>query len=683
MIIKSLRVRNYRSIADAALGCDPLTVLVGANGAGKSNFLRALALFYEGDSQYGREDFFNGDTLQDILIDVTFGDLTDEETSFYGEYVRNDVLAVQKKLSYPPGKGSQLYYGQAFRCPDFQAVRQQDKAADKKVAYEELRQREPYAELPPWKNQTQGPADLQAWEAAHPEQCEWVQDDGQFFGFTGVAQGKLSAHTKFVFVPAICEVRDQTDETKKSALSELVDIVVRNALASSETYSQLEKAVNDAYEALTSAENAADLQKLSTKLTKTLDDYASNSGVSLSWDQSGKPEVKLPKVVTRLIEDRYENTVDRAGHGLQRAFLLALLQHLQVAKHAVDNPAKEEAEAVPGAPLFPAAHADDPSLPGLTIAVEEPELFQHPSRQRLFRRVFERLVTGALPGVARQMQIIYCTHAPLLVGIEQFDEVRLVRKYTVEKTLPQATRVLSVTLAEAAERLSECRHDGEAAGSQDLSPSGFAARIQGIMTPWMNEGFFADTVVLVEGEGDREALTQTAIRRFAYDLDKLGISVIPCGGKNNMDRPFIIFSKLGISVFCVWDNDKPAALPEPLNENNRDSIRGNRHLLRVVGAPATDWPDCVGDNHAVLPGDLDAVLRTDFGDKYDELMAECKSEFEYGETARAKKNAIVVRALVNKAADAGVYSDTLSEVVEQIVKRSGKHLLSQIVPGEA
>ena len=46
------------------------------------------------------------------------------------------------------------------------------------------------------------------------------------------------------------------------------------------------------------------------------------------------------------------------------------------------------------------------------------------------------------------------------------------------------------------------------------------------MTPWLNEGFFADVVVLVEGEDDRAALLGTAYV-LGVDFDAMGFAVLP------------------------------------------------------------------------------------------------------------------------------------------------------------
>ena len=50
------------------------------------------------------------------------------------------------------------------------------------------------------------------------------------------------------------------------------------------------------------------------------------------------------------------------------------------------------------------------------------------------------------------------------------------------------------------------------------------------MTPMVNEGFFADVAVLVEGEGDRAALLEAA-QAMGCSLDAQGIAVIHATAK--------------------------------------------------------------------------------------------------------------------------------------------------------
>ena len=78
MIIETIHIKNFRSILEETLHCENLTALVGANGAGKSSFLYALNLFYKSSLTVKEEDYYNENTSTEIVIAVTFKNLTDE-----------------------------------------------------------------------------------------------------------------------------------------------------------------------------------------------------------------------------------------------------------------------------------------------------------------------------------------------------------------------------------------------------------------------------------------------------------------------------------------------------------------------------------------------------------------------------------------------------------------------------
>lgn len=138
MIIRTVRVRNFRCIKDETLNCEPLTILVGANSSGKSTFLKALDLFYTPSAKYSEEDFYNRDTSEPIVITVTFTDLTEQERQLFASYMEGETLTVEKELTWPLGRGSQKYFGFTLQCPDFQHVRTADSVAKKRTAYQDL-----------------------------------------------------------------------------------------------------------------------------------------------------------------------------------------------------------------------------------------------------------------------------------------------------------------------------------------------------------------------------------------------------------------------------------------------------------------------------------------------------------------------------------------------------------------
>src|SRR5207245_4288685 len=130
-------------------------------------------------------------------------------------------------------------------------------------------------------------------------------------------------------------------------------------------------------------------------------------------------------------------------------------------------------------------------------------------------------------------------------------QVRVRRKTSSGETCPKSTQIIGDSLDKIAAAIWEADgRPGQQYTAETLQP-----RLRSLMTPMLAEGFFADVVVLVEGENDRAAIVGTALT-LHHDFDSLGVSVIPCGGKGSLDRPAVIFRELGIPVYVVWDGDK-------------------------------------------------------------------------------------------------------------------------------
>lgn len=190
-------------------------------------------------------------------------------------------------------------------------------------------------------------------------------------------------------------------------------------------------------------------------------------------------------------------------------------------------------------------------------------------------------------------------------------------------------------------------------------------RLQAIMTPWMSEGFFADVVVLVEGEGDRAAILGGAAS-MGHDLERHGCSVIPCMGKSNIDRPFVIFRELGIQTYVVWDGDEGTKDAKPDE---------NRYLLRLMGLQEEDYPSFVADHCACFKKKLEVTLQEEIGtDVFDQLVQDVQREFGLSTKDQAIKNPAVVREIIGLAKKRGKSSVTLEKIVEKILanKKVGK-----------
>lgn len=657
VIIKALRVSNYRCIMGETLHCDRLTVLVGPNGSGKSSFLRALDLFYAPASNCTAQDFYGYSTDRDIEIEITFTDLTNEERNLFSSYMDGDDLTVVRVFVGGGGRDSGKYYGSRLQNTDFAEVRRHS-GRELLNRYREFRDGDLYRDdLPPVRSQADANAEMERWERDHPDALQRMRDDGQFFGFTNVGRGYLGNITRFLFIPAVRDAGDEAEEGRNTSITQLMDLVVRTTLAQRRDLADFREQVESRYKELTDPANTPELGQLAADLSQTLQTFYQNASLVLNWLPASDIELPPPKAEIGLVEDNFQVSVARSGHGLQRAFILALLQHLAVAEATVSRvPAQaieDGEEAVEAEPVEP------PGL-NLIIGIEEPELYQHPSRQRHFARVLYELAHGNIPGVAARTQVLYATHSPLLIGIEQFHQVRRMRRIPGEEGSPRVTSVVGTTWGAIAETI--WRADGEPGikyTGESLKP-----RVSTLMTPWMNEGFFADVVVLVEGEDDRAAVLGVAQARD-LDLESEGIPVIPCGGKASLDRPAAIFRGLDIPTYLIWDSDHGKFS----NENEQQSaIKENQRLLRLVGAPVVDWPEAIEEHYACFKTKLEATIETEIGaDIFNAVLGQQQEHFAIPNKSQALKKPLVIANILKAARERGKISASLEDIVEKIL----------------
>jgi putative ATP-dependent endonuclease of OLD family len=389
-----------------------------------------------------------------------------------------------------------------------------------------------------------------------------------------------------------------------------------------------------------------------SRLSK-INKFVPDAKVQLNWLPLSDINIPLPQADVKLIEDGYSSAVSRTGHGLQRAFILTMLQHLALAQST--SAAAQVQQAQQAQQAQPQNAQAPPPLPNLVLAIEEPELYQHPSRQRHLASILQQLAIGKTPGVADRTQVLYATHSPLFVGIDGIEQIRLLRKHPNGVGMPKVTRIVVTNLQKVADELWNA--DGQPAPRYTaitLTP-----RLKTIMTPWMSEGFFSDAAILVEGEDDRAALIGAA-RLRDIDLESRGISIIPCGGQTSIDRPAVIFRQLGIPVFVMWDGDKGGKDADPKN---------NHRLLRLLNQPAVDWPPTtIQDSYACFETNLENVIENEIGPPlFDQLLSDCRANFAIPKKKHAVKNPVVISTVLIEARKQGKPCATLDSIVDKLV----------------
>jgi putative ATP-dependent endonuclease of OLD family len=644
MRVRNISLRNYRCVRDATLELGNFTSMVGPNGVGKSTFLRALELFYDPSPKVVLDDFFAGDGANELTVTITYCALSDEAHELFEKYLVGDSLSVERVFSVSNGKVVSRFHGASLRHGPFRAVRVgleiRDRGKTAKASYDALRLQDKYASLSQWTALGEVNGALSAWEAENAAECSRERDDGQFFGFGEVGHGYLERFTRLLYIPAVREAAADAAESRGSVLSSLMDLVVRSALTNKLAFRRLQERSQLLYARQMDPTKLSELGALGEELSSALKLYVPDAGVALNWRPLGTVELPMPTADIRLIEGEFHTSVERTGHGLQRAFIMTMLQQLTKVRTA---------------PRVVGEGETPTSYPNLVLAIEEPELYQHPTRQRHLSKTLQRLATGGIAGLSQTTQVVCATHSPLFISVDRVDELRLLRRGPPVDGQPKATCVVSTTL----DRLAEVVWTADGERGPKYSGATLLPRIKPIMTPWVNEGFFADVVVLVEGEDDRAALMGVA-HSLGIDIDGFGFAVLPCGGKTCLDRPFAIFTELGIPTFMMWDGDKGDKEANP---------QDNHRLLRMVGSPVTDWPEALAHNFACFEVDLETTMRAEIGaDVYDASLQSCQEEFSIPKRKHARKNPSVVARLVELAKTSGRVSTSLEKIVLAVAK---------------
>jgi DNA repair exonuclease SbcCD ATPase subunit len=279
MKIKSVRIRNFRSIKDQTVELEGYTCFVGANGSGKSNVLHALNVFF-GESEIpgldtrslGEEDFHNKNTAEPVEITITFSDLSPEAKQDLAHYVRHGQLVVSVEARFDPasGKAEVRQYGRRMVIKDFapffEAEKAGKKVAELKDLYNEMRAK--YPELDPPGTKEAMIQALRSYEEKHPELCEELLSGDEFYG---VAKGKnhLEKYIQWVYVPAVKDASSEQAEARASALGKLLARTVRSKVNFKDPLDTIRKETQQQYSKLL-ADSQQQLSEISTALANRL-----------------------------------------------------------------------------------------------------------------------------------------------------------------------------------------------------------------------------------------------------------------------------------------------------------------------------------------------------------------------------------------------------------------------------
>lgn len=633
MRLLRIQIDNFRSFRSETIEIGKYTSFVGPNGVGKSTILNALNVFFREATAstdvftLSEDDFHARNTERPIRIALTFGNLSEEAAADFSEYVRQGELTVCAIAEWDADSKCAVVhqYGARKVMPQFAqffaAANDRNSVARLREIYTGLRDKFP--ELPPPGTKEAMQTALRSFEAQRPELCQLIDSKDQFYGATR-GTDRLRKYVQWVFVPAVKDATSEQEEAKKTALAALLERTVRAKVSFESELLVLRKTVEKQYRELVASKQSF-LTDISSSLASRLRELAhGDASLGIEWQAEAARFVSIEEPLAQVFaEERgFRSGISRIGHGLQRVFLIALLQELA---------------AVP-----------DAAAPTLLLGCEEPELFQHPPQAQHLHSILEEISEG-------NSQVIVCTHSPHFVSGRSFENVRMVRRRHEDGS----ACVKWVSAHDLSDELTTALRERPSSDSKLL------AMLDSSLNPTIKELFFADALIFVESQEDA-AIIYAYFHLMGHEtkLKRSGCHIVPVGGKSRMLQPLAIAFRLGVPAFVVFDSDSD----ENRENQRRMHERDNRALMHLAGlqghAPFiadTIW----AENAVVWKDEIQKTIRAEVGPAvWDQVGDQARTAAEL--QGIDHKNPLFVAKRLEVAWEQGIKVPSLVRLVEHV-----------------
>ena len=622
MRIEKIEIANFRAIKSAEIDCRRHNVFVGPNGVGKSTVLQALNLFFGELGNISDDDFWNRNTTAPITVTCVFDSLSEQAKTDFKHYVRNGKLRITVNVAKGEnGDFKRTTIGERLVFAPFQPFFELPATPAKLRAdlYKTLSFKFP--SLPNATSAADRENALRDHEENLPETAKVVVPSGdQFFG-SSQGRGYLKMHVQWVYIPAVKDAANESVEGKSSHLGKLIQYTVKAAMDYENALSKIKTEAADNYQKLLDSQRHH-LETLQTRLSDRLKtSVTSDADLALAWKQDDS-SVKIddPTAQVKLSDHGFSGDVAQFGHGLQRTFLITILQELL--------------DLAPG------------EQPTLILGCEEPELYQHPPQAKHLAEV----LTGLSHGEA---QVFLTSHSPYFVDAVEIEGVNKVS--SVEGEAKFCRTSFDQVLADYNKYFpAELRNASQARAR-------FGVQIQ----PKFNELFFSEKAVLVEGISD-QACFESYLRLSGrlQDFRKKGAAIIVCEGKSYLTLLLLIAKSFQIPAYAVFDCD------DSIDGEKRDLHKQDN--LCVFDIAGVHMPSGFPPEHVIGPtltawvDNIDEVLATQLGEH--RVACEEAGRIVVGHLKGSKKNPFQISGSMAHAWELGVTFPVFEEVINQILE---------------
>ncbi|KAA6472436.1 ATP-dependent nuclease [Bacillus cereus] len=320
----------------------------------------------------------------------------------------------------------------------------------------------------------------------------------------------LNVFPEIVYIPA---VKDANEELKdKSAHMKTLFTLYKNVVTSLPEY----KEAFEKTQLLQQKINEHDDEKIRyfEEEVKGFLNEVTSTDVKFKVNVSPLDEIVSTSLVTNFNYNGLDTTLTHQGNGVQRTFILSVFKGFRKYKRRFETENIENKRP-------------------LIIALEEPELYLHPHLARVFKDTLYSLADDGF------FQVIATSHSPNFVDLSKPNRT-LAKVYLNEDNQVCLNQVNSDVYG---------------------LPSHEKERLQALLrfNPYVNEVFFADRVILVEGDTEVIAFKVIGEKLVSSGLlnqdDYYRTSVVNCNGKGTMYVLLNILNNFGIKYTVIHDYD--------------------------------------------------------------------------------------------------------------------------------
>jgi len=547
MRLEWISIKNFRRIDDLEFNVHDFTSLIGPNNACKSTILRAIQLFLEGKKptadDWPRRNDREVAAPESIFIEGRFGSLEPWETE-------------------APGVAGLVYEEKIRLRVEFS--RDADKIENKYTSWGEFEAFDwstPFATLPEaWRELANelGFRSKTAWDKKDNKR-RWLEE-AKRQNLVAVEKGWSSESISFpnalqqaipqaIFIPAVCDATEEAKPAAKTAFGQLLNRIVLPAIKGSEEYQTFLTATGALRTLLRPGAGGEPTiigevgDEISRRMSEIIDVKA------LLGLEEPDADKFIGTNINLTLNDGVETPIWLQGDGVQRSLIFALLDFLGEQMRKTGDKAGDGE----------ASHAR-----ATVLLFEEPELYVHPHLMRRLKNVLKRV--SERPG----WQVLVSTHSPFLIDVADAPESLVILRQK-ESGSPGAHQV------------PEGFFKGE-----DAEPERQALRAALDFHPSVCEAFFANDVVLVEGDSELAILKHSEALYQACDVAKevvSGVTVVSCGGKWTIPGLGRLLKSFNVPFRVIHDRDRKGQTEEELKESlGIHPFKANQPIQALVPA---------------------------------------------------------------------------------------------------